>query len=44
MSETAIAAGVERLAEAAGWLGSYERLWTKRLAALEALLRHPDKE
>jgi DNA-binding transcriptional ArsR family regulator len=32
------------LAEAADWLRSYERLWTKRLAALEALLRHPDKE
>jgi hypothetical protein len=44
MSETAIAAGVEPLAEAADWLRSYERLWTKRLAALEALLRHPDKE
>ena len=32
------------LAEVADWLRSYERLWTKRLAALEALLRHPDKE
>ncbi len=32
------------LAEADEWLGSYERLWTKRLAALEALLRHPEKE
>ena len=32
------------LAEADDWLRSYERLWTKRLEALEALLRHPDKE
>lgn len=32
------------LAEADVWLRSYERLWTKRLAALEALLRHPEKE
>jgi DNA-binding transcriptional ArsR family regulator len=32
------------LAEADEWLRSYERLWTTRLAALEALLRHPDKE
>jgi DNA-binding transcriptional ArsR family regulator len=32
------------LAEADAWLRSYERLWTKRLAALEALLRHPEKE
>jgi DNA-binding transcriptional ArsR family regulator len=32
------------LAEADEWLRSYERLWTKRLAALEALLRHPEKE
>ena len=32
------------LADADEWLRSYERLWTKRLAALEALLRHPDKE
>jgi len=32
------------LAEADDWLRSYERLWTKRLAALEALLRHPEKE
>jgi DNA-binding transcriptional ArsR family regulator len=32
------------LAQADDWLRSYERLWTKRLAALEALLRHPDKE
>ncbi len=32
------------LAEADDWLRSYERLWTKRLGALEALLRHPEKE
>jgi DNA-binding transcriptional ArsR family regulator len=32
------------LAEADDWLRSYERLWTKRLEALEALLRHPEKE
>jgi DNA-binding transcriptional ArsR family regulator len=32
------------LAEANEWLRSYERLWTRRLAALEAMLRHPDKE
>jgi DNA-binding transcriptional ArsR family regulator len=32
------------LADADEWLRSYERLWSKRLAALEALLRHPDKE
>jgi DNA-binding transcriptional ArsR family regulator len=32
------------LAEADDWLRSYGRLWTKRLAALEALLRHPEKE
>jgi len=32
------------LAEADDWLRSYERLWTKRLEALEALLRHPQKE
>jgi DNA-binding transcriptional ArsR family regulator len=32
------------LAEADEWLRSYERLWNKRLAALEALLRHPEKE
>jgi DNA-binding transcriptional ArsR family regulator len=32
------------LAEADQWLRSYERLWTKRLAALDALLRHPEKE
>jgi DNA-binding transcriptional ArsR family regulator len=32
------------LAEADDWLRSYERLWTKRLEALEALLRHPHKE
>ena len=32
------------LAEADEWLHSYERLWTRRLAALEAMLRHPDKE
>ncbi|GAC1651716.1 MAG: hypothetical protein NVS4B3_12860 [Gemmatimonadaceae bacterium] len=32
------------LALADDWLRSYESLWTRRLAALEALLRHPDKE
>jgi DNA-binding transcriptional ArsR family regulator len=32
------------LAEADGWLRAYERLWGKRLEALEALLRHPQKE
>ena len=32
------------LAQADEWLRSYERLWDKRLADLEALLRHPDKE
>lgn len=32
------------LADADDWLRSYERLWTKRLEALEALLRHPEKE
>jgi DNA-binding transcriptional ArsR family regulator len=32
------------LAEADEWLRSYERLWDKRLEALEALLRHPEKE
>ena len=32
------------LAEADDWLRSYERLWTQRLAALETLLRHPEKE
>jgi DNA-binding transcriptional ArsR family regulator len=32
------------LAQADDWLRSYERLWNTRLSALEALLRHPDKE
>jgi DNA-binding transcriptional ArsR family regulator len=32
------------LSEADEWLRSYERLWDKRLEALEALLRHPEKE
>jgi DNA-binding transcriptional ArsR family regulator len=32
------------LADANDWLRSYERLWTKRLSALEAFLRHPEKE
>ncbi len=32
------------LEQADDWLRSYERLWTKRLEALEALLRHPEKE
>jgi DNA-binding transcriptional ArsR family regulator len=31
------------LAEADDWLRSYDRLWNKRLEALEALLRHPGK-
>jgi DNA-binding transcriptional ArsR family regulator len=32
------------LSDADEWLRSYERLWDKRLEALEALLRHPEKE
>lgn len=32
------------LASAHRWLGFYERFWAERLDALEALLRHPDKE
>lgn len=32
------------LAQADEWLRSYERLWTKRLTALEEMLRHPEKE
>jgi DNA-binding transcriptional ArsR family regulator len=32
------------LSDAADWLRFYERLWGERLDALEALLRHPDKE
>jgi DNA-binding transcriptional ArsR family regulator len=32
------------LADADEWLRSYEQLWDQRLGALEALLRHPDKE
>jgi DNA-binding transcriptional ArsR family regulator len=32
------------LAKADAWLRDYERLWDIRLAKLEALLRHPDKE
>jgi DNA-binding transcriptional ArsR family regulator len=32
------------LSEAADWLRFYERFWGERLDALEALLRHPDKE
>ncbi len=32
------------LAVADEWLRSYENLWNQRLASLEALLRHPDKE
>lgn len=31
------------LAGAAEWLGFYERFWNERLDALEALLRHPEK-
>jgi DNA-binding transcriptional ArsR family regulator len=32
------------LAHADEWLRSYKGLWNQRLTALEALLRHPDKE
>jgi DNA-binding transcriptional ArsR family regulator len=32
------------LAQADDWLRSYEQLWDQRLEALEALLRHPEKE
>ena len=32
------------LASAHEWLEFYERFWGERLDALEALLRHPDKE
>lgn len=32
------------LAAAHEWLKTYERFWAERLDALEALLRHPDKE
>jgi DNA-binding transcriptional ArsR family regulator len=32
------------LAEADDWLRSYARLWDKRLEALQALLRHPEKD
>ena len=32
------------LAGADDWLRAYEQLWNKRLEALEALLRHPDKD
>ena len=32
------------LAHADDWLRSYERLWSTRLEALDALLRHPEKE
>jgi DNA-binding transcriptional ArsR family regulator len=32
------------LAQADDWLRFYERLWTRRLEALEALLRLPEKE
>jgi DNA-binding transcriptional ArsR family regulator len=32
------------LAGVHAWLGFYERFWTERLDALEALLRHPEKE
>jgi DNA-binding transcriptional ArsR family regulator len=31
------------LAGAQEWLSFYEKFWTERLDALEALLRHPDK-
>ena len=32
------------LAGAHEWLEFYERFWGEKLDALEALLRHPDKE
>jgi DNA-binding transcriptional ArsR family regulator len=32
------------LAGAHEWLGFYERFWSERLDALEALFQHPDKE
>ncbi len=32
------------MAGAHEWLGFYERFWGERLDALEALLRHPEKE
>jgi len=32
------------LAEADEWLRWYERLWPKRVDALESLLRHSDKD
>lgn len=32
------------LAGAAEWIRFYERFWSERLDALEALLRHPNKE
>ena len=32
------------LAGVHGWLTFYERFWNERLDALEALLRHPEKE
>jgi DNA-binding transcriptional ArsR family regulator len=32
------------LSSAHEWLSFYERFWNERLDALEALLRHPDKE
>jgi DNA-binding transcriptional ArsR family regulator len=32
------------LAGAHDWLGFYRRFWGERLDALEALLRHPEKE
>ena len=32
------------LAGAHDWLDFYRRFWTERLDALEALLRHPEKE
>lgn len=34
----------DRLAEAHEWLSFYERFWTERLDALDALLRQPDRE
>ena len=32
------------LSNAHEWLSFYERFWNERLDALEALLRHPDRE
>lgn len=34
----------DRLADAHRWLSFYERFWTERLDALDALLRQPDPD